>query len=70
MYKVTSIKNGGDSFAVLVEHGTYAKSQDAVADAVFKHIKENRSDQPIAEVIIRWREPLAREYEYRIEPTP
>lgn len=70
MYKVTTSKNGGDAHALLLGRGNYAESQNTVAKAVFEHIKENPLNQPIAEVIIRWREPDGREYEYRIQPAP
>jgi len=65
--RIRILKNGGESGSVASEGESYANIQRDLADNVAKHITENPVDQQIESVIIRWKEPITREYEYTIE---
>ena len=58
-------KNGGDAGSIEISNTDYASVQNAMAECVRKHVAENPVDQPIAEVVIRWKSP-DREYSYRV----
>ena len=68
-FSLNSSKNGGESDALLVSRADYESVQQALAESVSKHIASNSVDQQIEEVVIRWKEPIEREYSYRISPS-
>lgn len=67
MLNLTCTKNSGETHSIVTTTANYNDLQVMLAEAVAKHIGGNSADQPIEEVIIRWKAPIGREYSYRVE---